>query len=197
MIRTIRALAVAGASVAFTAAAALWANPALAQEVPQSVSAFVEAVTASETPAAQAPRPRGLVELVESYAGTAAAALTAEQHCLASAVYFEARGESLEGQLAVAEVVLNRARSGRYPATWCGVVAQRAQFSFVRRGRIPEANRSSDAWRRAVAISRIAEARVQRMLPENVLWYHASYVRPSWGRRLDRSGQIGAHIFYR
>lgn len=198
MIRTIRALAVAGASVAFAAAAALWANPALAQEVPQSVSAFVEAVTAPEAPAAAAaPRPRGLVELVESHA-TTGGELTAEQHCLVSAIYFEARGESLEGQLAVAEVVLNRARSGRYPATWCGVVVQRSQFSFVRGGRIPAANRASEAWRRAVAIARIAATRAHdRLLPENTLWYHANYVRPSWGRRLDRSGRIGAHIFYR
>lgn len=192
MIRTIRALAVAGASMAFTAAAALWTNPALAQDaIPQSVSAFMRATGAS----AEAPRPRGLVELVERLAG--GDTLTAEQNCLASAVYFEARGETLEGQLAVAEVVLNRARSGRYPASWCGVVRQPAQFSFVRRGRIPAAPRASEAWRRAVAIARVAESRAQRLLPENVLWYHAAYVRPSWGRRLDRNGRIGAHIFYR
>lgn len=192
MIRTIRALAFAGASIAFTAAAALWANPALAQDmIPQSVSAFMRTTGAS----AEAPRPRGLVELVERLAG--GGTLTAEQDCLASAVYFEARGETLEGQLAVAEVVLNRARSGRYPASWCGVVRQPAQFSFVRRGRIPAAPRASEAWRRAVAIARVAESRAQRLLPENVLWYHAAYVSPSWGRRLDRNGQIGAHIFYR
>lgn len=192
MIRTIRALAFAGASIAFTAAAALWANPALAQDViPQSVSAFMR----TTSPATPPPPPRGLVELVERHAS--GDTLTAEQNCLASAVYFEARGESLEGQLAVAEVVLNRARSGRYPSTWCGVVRQPAQFSFVRRGAIPAANRNSEAWRRAVAISSIAETRAQRLLPENVLWYHASYVSPSWGRRLDRNGQIGAHIFYR
>lgn len=198
MIRTIRAAALAGAAIAFTAAGALWASPALAREgVPQSVTAFIQAVASPATvaAAAEAPRPHGLVALVESYA--AASILSDEQSCLASAVYFEARGESLEGQLAVAEVVMNRARSGRYPTTLCGVVVQPAQFSFVRRGRIPAADRGSDAWRRAVAISRIAEARVQRMLPENVLWYHARYVRPGWGRRLDRSGQIGAHIFYR
>jgi len=194
MIRTIRALAVAGASIAFTAAAALWANPALAQDViPQSVSAFLETTA---RPPAETPRPRGLVELVESH--EASGALTAEQDCLANAVYFEARGESLEGQLAVAEVVLNRARSGRYPSTWCGVVRQPAQFSFVRRGRIPAADRSSMAWRRAVAIARIAAARShERLLPENTLWYHANYVSPGWGRRLSRSGRIGAHIFYR
>lgn len=121
----------------------------------------------------------------------------AEEDCLANAVYFEARGESLEGQLAVAEVVLNRARSGRYPATWCGVVTQHAQFSFVRGGHIPAADRSSEAWKRAVAIARIAQQGTTRMLAQNVLWYHANYVSPSWGRRLARSSVIGAHIFYR
>ena len=121
----------------------------------------------------------------------------AEEDCLANAVYFEARGETLEGQLAVAEVVLNRARSGRYPTTWCGVVTQRAQFSFVRSGVIPRADRSTEAWRRAVAIARIAQQGSTRLLEPNVLWYHANYVSPSWGRRLARSSVIGAHIFYR
>lgn len=121
----------------------------------------------------------------------------AEEDCLANAVYFEARGESLEGQLAVAEVVLNRSRSGRYPATWCGVVTQHAQFSFVRGGVIPAANRGSEAWKRAVAIARIAQQGSNRMLAPNVLWYHANYVSPAWGRRLARSSVIGAHIFYR
>jgi len=194
MIRTFRAAAFAVASFAFTAGISLWANPALAQ-VPQSVSAFIEAATGLDT-APAAPAPLGLVALVETYAA-GGAALSEEQHCLASAVYFEARGESLEGQLAVAEVVLNRAASGRYPASWCGVVVQRSQFSFVRGGRIPAANRASDAWRRAVAVARVAEERAERILPRDVLWYHANYVRPSWGRRLSRSSRIGAHIFYR
>lgn len=121
-----------------------------------------------------------------------------EQDCLASAVYFEARGESLEGQLAVAEVVLNRVNSGRYPATVCGVVEQPWQFSFVNAtGRIPQANRASDAWRKAVAIARIAQDGVRTQLSRGVLWYHADYVAPSWGRRLDREAKIGLHIFYR
>lgn len=119
-----------------------------------------------------------------------------EQDCLANAVYFEARGEPLEGQLAVAEVVLNRARSGRYPNTICAVVTQPAQFSFVRRGVIPRADRRSDAWRRAVGVARIAQAEASRLLPRNVLWYHANYVSPSWGRRLERNTRIGLHIFY-
>jgi len=120
-----------------------------------------------------------------------------EQDCLANAVYFEARGESLEGQLAVAEVVINRAASGRYPASLCAVVRQPAQFSFVRRGRMPRADRGSQAWRRAVAIARIAQSGARRMLSTNVLWYHANYVSPGWGRRLAMADRIGAHVFYR
>jgi hypothetical protein len=141
------------------------------------------------------PRPRALPELVEAYAGVDTE--DRSEDCLASAVYFEARGEPIEGQLAVAEVVLNRAASGRYPADICGVVEQPWQFSFVNAtGRIPPANRSSDAWRRAVAIARIAERGATRLLPNDVLWYHADYVNPSWGRRLARNTKIGLHIFY-
>jgi len=140
------------------------------------------------------PRPRSLNEMIVSYAGISTD--DAEQDCLANAVYFEARSEPIEGQLAVAEVVLNRTQSGRYPGTICGVVTQPAQFSFVRRGNIPSADRSSEAWRRAVAVARIAKAGASRLLPRNVLWYHAEYVNPSWGRRLDRNTKIGLHIFY-
>ena len=138
---------------------------------------------------------RTLDALVENEAGTDTA--DAEQDCLANAVYFEARGESLEGQLAVAEVVMNRAASGRYPASLCAVVVQPAQFSFVHRGRIPQADRASEAWRRAVGVARVAAERLTpRLLPTNCLWYHANYVSPSWGRRLAETTRIGLHIFY-
>jgi spore germination cell wall hydrolase CwlJ-like protein len=141
------------------------------------------------------PLPQGLGDLVEAFAADAAP--DTEQDCLATAVYFEARGEPVEGQLAVAEVVLNRASSGRYPASLCAVVTQKAQFSFVRRGgKFPKANRKSDAWRKAVAIAHIAEAKLATELKPDVLWYHATYVTPSWGRRLTRQTQIGLHIFY-
>jgi cell wall hydrolase len=139
-------------------------------------------------------QPGSLGAMVYSYAGMATE--NNEQDCLANAVYFEARGEPIEGQLAVAEVVLNRTRSGRYPATICEVVTQPWQFSFVRNGIIPRADRNSEAWRKAVAIARIAEAGAQRLLPRDVLWYHADYVSPSWGRRLARNTKIGLHIFY-
>jgi hypothetical protein len=121
----------------------------------------------------------------------------AEQECLANAVYFEARGEPIRGQLAVAEVVMNRAASGRFPTSLCGVVAQPAQFSFVHRGRMPRADRSSEAWRRAVGVARVAaQGMAPRLLPVSCLWYHANYVSPSWGRRLARNTRIGLHIFY-
>ena len=155
-----------------------------------------EARAVAPAPADGAARdPRPLSAQVASLA--AAETEGEEQECLANAVYFEARGEPLEGQLAVAEVVMNRAASGRYPATICARRRQRAQFSFVRGGMIPRADRDSDAWRRAVAIARIAAAGASRLLPANVLWYHANYVSPRAGAAGSRAtGQIGAHIFY-
>ncbi len=124
-------------------------------------------------------------------------ALDAEANCLATAVYFESMGEPLEGQLAVAQVVINRTQSGLYPTSLCGVVKQKAQFSFVRAGHFPRINAACLAWRKAQAIARIAAARMAQVLPADVLWYHADYVAPSWGRRLARVDKIGAHIFYR
>lgn len=124
-------------------------------------------------------------------------ALDEELNCVAVAIYHEARGEPFPGQLAVAEVIMNRARSGRYPSTLCGVVKQPWQFSFVRGGRFPAVNTASPAWSYAQSIARIAANRLADALPEDVLWYHADYVAPTWGRRLSRVEKIGAHIFYR
>jgi spore germination cell wall hydrolase CwlJ-like protein len=117
--------------------------------------------------------------------------------CLAQAVYFEARGEPLAGQLAVAEVVLNRAASGLYPADVCSVVTQRKQFSFVRNGRIPQADETSLAWRRAKAIARIAEADLWASEASEALFFHATYVHPSWARQKTQLARIDTHIFYR
>lgn len=117
--------------------------------------------------------------------------------CLATAVYFESMGEPLEGQLAVAQVVINRARSGRYPSSWCAVVKQKAQFSFVRGGRFPRIDAAGAAWRKAQAIAVIAAKNMAQALPDDVLWYHADYVAPGWGRRLSKVNKIGTHIFYR
>lgn len=151
-----------------------WVAPALAPPVTASAS---------------------LATLVDAQ-GTAAV-LDEQGECLATAVYFESMGEPLEGQLAVAQVVINRSRSGRYPSDWCAVVKQKAQFSFVRAGRFPRIDVRCNAWRKARAIAAIAANNMAQMLPADVLWYHADYVSPSWGRRLSRVDKIGAHIFYR
>jgi len=136
-----------------------------------------------------------LAALADKY--STGAALDEEANCIATAVYFEARGESLEGQLAVARVVMNRAASGQYPTSWCAVVKQPAQFSFVRHGLFPAVNTASAAWARAQGITRLAMANVVPSLTTDVLWYHANYVAPSWGKRLSMVQKIGAHIFYR
>lgn len=123
--------------------------------------------------------------------------LDEQMTCLATAVYFEARGESVDGQLAVARVVMNRAASGKYPPTWCETVKQPWQFSFVQNGRFPRVDTAAPAWARAQAVAKIAAANIVANLGNDVLWYHADYVAPSWGRRLARVSKIGAHIFYR
>lgn len=125
------------------------------------------------------------------------APLDTETNCLATAVYFEARGESLEGQLAVAHVVMNRATSGRYPPDWCSVVKQPAQFSFVQHGQFPQADTNSEAWKKAEAIAELAAANIVPSVGSDVLWYHADYVAPTWRHNLQEVQQIGAHIFYR
>lgn len=137
----------------------------------------------------------GLQALVDKFATNAQ--LDEQTNCLATAVYFEARGESVEGQLAVARVVMNRAASGRYPPDWCSVVKQPAQFSFVRHGEFPYADTNSYAWQRAEAVAQLAAANIVPSVDPDVLWYHANYVAPSWGHRLAMVQKIGAHIFYR
>jgi len=121
--------------------------------------------------------------------------LSREERCLASAVYFEAKGESLAGQLAVARVVLARASSGRFASTLCGVVFQKGQFSFVRGASLPPVRTDSMHWRNAVAISNIALDNTWKSPVEGALFFHARHVSPGW--RLTRIGSVDNHIFYR
>lgn len=203
----------AGGLSAITAAALLLvggSTEAWAQQV-QAKLPVVQAVLSTPTvnPVEQAvTRPANELEEAAEVATTLALpalvqahragdALDEEGKCLATAVYFESMGEPLEGQLAVANVVINRAKSGRYPSSWCGVVKQKAQFSFVRNGRFPRINYGTDAWAKAEAIARIAAQDLKRALPSDVLWYHADYVAPKWRRNLTKVEKIGAHIFYR
>jgi len=178
--------------------AASLAQPAVAVTTSQAPAASVTV----KIPAAVATQAAWLYKggwplyaIVDKFATNAP--LDEQTNCLATAVYFEARGESAEGQLAVARVVMNRAASGRYPPDWCSVVKQPAQFSFVRHGEFPYADTNSAAWQKAEAIAELAAANVVPSVSNDVLWYHADYVAPTWRRSLQEVQQIGAHIFYR
>ncbi len=170
--------------------------PALTDEtVPVFVSEPViqplpEAEEATEAP--QASSLRELVQITDTSAD-----LSREMECLAGTVYFESRGEPLTGQLAVAQVVINRAESSRFPSSYCGVVYQRSQFSFVKGGKMPRIARSSTAWKRAKAIARIAHEGHWDSEAQDSLYFHATYVRPSWSYRKAKRAAISTHIFYR
>jgi hypothetical protein len=125
------------------------------------------------------------------------------EKCLAEAVYFEARGEAVRGQMAVAQVVLNRAFSGKYPDTVCGVVYQNkhrhlaCQFTFACDNN-KDVIREPDMWERA---KKIAKAMLdgQLWLPEvdKSTHYHAYWVRPSWVSEMKKMYKTGVHTFYR
>jgi spore germination cell wall hydrolase CwlJ-like protein len=180
-----------------TGSAAQLAQPAVATAAPApAASVTVKVPTTMASQAAWLYKGGWpLYAIVDKFATNAP--LDEQTNCLATAVYFEARGESVEGQLAVARVVMNRAVSGRYPPDWCSVVKQPAQFSFVRHGAFPYADTNSAAWQKAEAVAELAAANVVPSLGNDVLWYHADYVAPTWRRSLQEVQQIGAHIFYR
>lgn len=121
--------------------------------------------------------------------------LPRELNCLAGAIYFEAKSESLSGQLAVGRVIVARSKSGRFPNSYCGVVFQPSQFSFVRGGGMPAIARGSLQWRNAVAVAQIAHSGSWRSPVEGALYFHAAYATPGW--RLARVGRIENHVFYR
>ena len=123
------------------------------------------------------------------------AEMNEEMRCLASAVYYEAKSESLAGQLAVARVIINRSNSGRFASSLCGVVRQPSQFSFVRGGNVPQPRTNSEDWQDAVAISQIALKDAWKNPAEGALFFHARRVSPGWGK--PRLASIDNHIFYR
>lgn len=118
-----------------------------------------------------------------------------ELNCLAIGVYYESKGEPLAGQLAVADVILNRTTSGRFPTSVCGVLTQRGQFSFVKGGRLPDVDTSRPAWKTAVAIARIATQDLWDSPAEGALFFHARRVSPKWNH--TRVASLGNHVFYR
>ena len=121
---------------------------------------------------------------------------TRELECLATGIYFESKSEPLLGQLAVGKVIANRAKSGgRFPSSYCGVLFQRGQFSFVHGHKLPNVAHSSRQWQTAVAIAKIVDQRLKDSVVGNALFFHARYVSPGW--HLKRVASIGNHIFFR
>ena len=174
--------------------------PAIASEdgSPIATHAFAPALPAEDQPLVVAPQAeqrsgRTLAQLVGDYSGTQTP--DEETECLARAVYYESKGEPFSGQLAVAEVIINRAESGRFASTLCGVVRQRGQFSFVRGGVIPVPPRASRDWQTAVAIAQIATRELADGGAPRALFFHARRVSPGW--RLTRVATVGNHVFYR
>ena len=116
--------------------------------------------------------------------------------CLAVGVYFESKSEPLAGLLAVGEVIANRAKSnGRFPSSYCGVLFQRGQFSFIRNHSWPAVNKSGRQWQNAVAIAKIVDQDLKDSAVGNALFFHAKHVSPRW--RLKRVASVGNHVFYR
>ncbi len=118
-----------------------------------------------------------------------------ELYCLALNVYFEARGEPVEGKFAVAAVTMNRVRSPRFPSDICAVVWQRRQFSWTHDGR-PDRPYEKAAWREALWVATLTYEFSQ---PSNVgaaTYFHAAYASPVWAKSLQKVAQVGRHIFY-
>lgn len=185
---------VPAAPVTQLAPVATTAAPAASPLKPQTVT------FAASTPIVQAV---GTASVTATF-GSLAAAVAAQPsnvgedeqiNCLATGIYYEAKGEPLSGQLAVAEVILNRTQSGRFPDTACGVLKQPGQFSFVRGGKLPEPNAGSSAWRTAVAVAHVAKRALWDSPADGALFFHARRLAPRWGKA--RVASVGNHVFYR
>jgi spore germination cell wall hydrolase CwlJ-like protein len=191
------------------------AAPELTQEVLMGYIArrqnqALDAIEAAD----RSDRPALTAEVLSSYAEQAfvptmkkVKLADSEKTCLAQAIYHEARGESREGQLAVANVIINRAFSKKYPQTICGVVFQNAekgrykcQFTFACDGR-SDIGTERAAWNRSVKLAETAFYEFQvgdrpGVIPDSALFYHTTSVAPSWGNKFRRVATIGSHIFY-
>lgn len=207
---TLLVLAALSASGVAPAQVAPGSEPLLADGTNQVPAVVVPAVLTPETPVtpdplAPAPAPETPVTTPDAVPTGDLASMVAELRssdpgsreleCLAGAIYFESKSESLKGQLAVGHVIANRATSGRFPSSYCGVVYQRSQFSFVRGRSMPPIARSSLQWKNAVAIAKIVDQDLQPEPMPKALFFHARRVSPGW--KLTRLGSLGNHVFYR
>lgn len=142
------------------------------------------------TPAA----PAGFATLAAAVAAQSSELDDRELSCLAAGVFFESHGEPLAGQLAVAHTILNRAHSGRFARSACGVLTQPGQFSFVRGGVVPSGEGRA-GWQTAIAVAKVALRDLWESPAEGALYFHARRVAPGW--RMQRVATIGNHVFYR
>lgn len=170
------------------------AEPQLSGDSAADVGQVVAPLNSESLPSAVEVKPTGdLVTMVTKLSDSVPG--TRELECLATGVYFESKSEPLNGQLAVGRVIANRSKSGRFPSSYCGVVLQRGQFSFVRGASLPSVPRASKQWKTAVAIAKIIDQGLKESTVGNALFFHARYVSPGW--HLKRVASIGNHIFYR
>jgi spore germination cell wall hydrolase CwlJ-like protein len=159
---------------------------------PETNAPAVEGVPAAD--AAPAVQPDAPLDVRVAAEGQNIASLDSELECMAKVVHHEAANQSLQGQLAVAQLILNRVRSPLFPKTICAVVNQPGQFFSTRAWPAPV---HSPRWHTSVAIARIArEANMPEIAP-GALFYHAAFVTPSWSKRRVKVGRIGENVFYR
>jgi spore germination cell wall hydrolase CwlJ-like protein len=143
------------------------------------------------------------LETPSKHLGLSGASLARAEHCLASAIYFEARGEPLDGQIAVGQVVLNRVFTGFYPNDVCAVVYQNAgrfrscQFTFACDG-TPSSIKEPEAWTLAETIaSELLSGALYEDQVAGATHFHALYVHPVWTKEMQEKAKFGSHIFYR
>ena len=165
------------------------------ENAPASDAAIVDDLAPLADKPAKRDKPTGdLASLVAQLRGSETG--TRELECLAVGIYFESKSEPISGQLAVGEVIANRANSrGRFPSSYCGVLFQRSQFSFIRGRSLPSVPRASRQWSTAVAIAKIVDQQLKSSAAQKALFFHARRVSPGWN--LKRVASIGNHIFYR
>jgi spore germination cell wall hydrolase CwlJ-like protein len=184
--------------------------PTILQPIPASVQlpdTTVSADPLAPTPDAEVPADQDVAQPVTETVkptgdlSSKVAALRAsdpgsrELECLAVGIYYESKSEPLAGQLAVGQVIANRAKSGRFASTYCGVLFQRSQFSFVHGHSYAPVPRSSRQWQNAVAVAQIVDQKLHSSPVPGALFFHAKRVSPNW--RMTRVGSVGNHVFYR
>ncbi|MGU3314881.1 MAG: cell wall hydrolase [Sphingomonas sp.] len=163
--------------------------------VPAASATPQVAATVEPIPTVQQAEDDRFNSLAEAVAAQDAEQVDATQRCLAGAIYFESKGEPLAGQLAVANVIINRSKSGRFPTNVCSVVKQRGQFSFVRGGEIPSIDEGRAAYRTALAVAKIALAAAWESPAPKALFFNTPNRRPAGN--VTKIAMIGNHVFYR